>query len=247
MFPLQATRPYLLARRFILAYASTLLHKSVLYSPFYFSSSTFSFLPNAAHPPYWILLPWLSLLAPPLSHFTPLLASAHMQALPLPLISISWTNSRVAPFRLSNNFLPYTLFIVIDKTALSILTARVVMAIYSFRSLTSRDLSHLRIQAFTIFKAFPPPIQVIPSPPGSYHLQLPINGIYRNYHISNAACFIFLGVFFLEQQRLVPYRCKLPYITRWLLVTLYLITFQLATLLNYTDILSLKQAVCYQP
>jgi len=68
-----------------------------------------------------------------------------MQALPLPLISISQTNSSVAPLRLSNNFLPYTLFAVIDKTALSILTARVAMAIYPFRSPTLRDLSHLRI------------------------------------------------------------------------------------------------------
>ena len=55
-----------------------LIHKSVLHSPFYSPSSTFSFLPNAAHPPYWILSPQLSLLAPPLSHFTPLLASAHI-------------------------------------------------------------------------------------------------------------------------------------------------------------------------
>jgi hypothetical protein len=52
MFPLQAARPRLLACRFILAYASTLLYKSVLYLQFYSSSSTFSFLPNAAHPPY---------------------------------------------------------------------------------------------------------------------------------------------------------------------------------------------------
>jgi len=89
MFPLQATRPRLLARRFILARALTLLHKSVLYLPFYSPSSTFSFLTNAAHPPYWILSPWLSLLAPPLSHFTPPLASAYIQALPLPLISVS--------------------------------------------------------------------------------------------------------------------------------------------------------------
>jgi len=158
MFPLQATRPRLLARRFILARASTLLHKSVLHLPFYSSSSTFSFLPNAAHPPYWILLPRLSLLAPPLSYFTPPSASAHMQALPLPLISVSWTDSRAAPLRLSNDFLPHTLFIVIDKTALSILAARVVMAIRSFRSLTLRDLSHLYIRAFIIFEAFPPPI-----------------------------------------------------------------------------------------
>ena len=78
MFPLRAMRPHLLARRFILARASTLLHKSVLHSPFYSPSSIFSFLPNAAHPPYWILSPQLSLLAPPLSHFTPLLASAYI-------------------------------------------------------------------------------------------------------------------------------------------------------------------------
>jgi len=158
MLPLQATRPYLLARRFILARASTLLHKSILLSLFYSPSSIFSFLPNAVYPHYWILSPWLSLLAPPLSYFTPLLASAYMQALPLSLISVSRTNSSVAPFRLSNDFLPYTLFMAIDKTALSILTTGVAMAICPFRSPTLRDLSYLCVQAFIIFKAFPPPI-----------------------------------------------------------------------------------------
>jgi len=53
-----------------------------------------------------------------------------MQALPLPLISVSWTNSSIAPLRLSDNFLPYALFMVIDKTALSILAAGVAIAIY---------------------------------------------------------------------------------------------------------------------
>jgi len=53
-----------------------------------------------------------------------------MQALPLPLISVSWTNSSAAPFRLSNDFLPHALFMVIDETALSILAAGVVIAIY---------------------------------------------------------------------------------------------------------------------
>jgi hypothetical protein len=71
---------------------------------------------------------------------------------------MSQTNSSVAPLRLSNNFLPYTLFIVIDKTALSILAARVAIAIRSFHSLTLRDLSYLYVRVFTIFKAFPPPI-----------------------------------------------------------------------------------------
>ena len=129
MFPLQATRPRLLARHFIPARTLTSSHKSVLHSPFYSPSSIFSFLSNAAHPPYWISSPWPSFLAPPLSHFTPPSASAHMQALPLPLISVSWTNSSAAPLRLSNDFLPYTLFIVIDKTALSILATRVAIAI----------------------------------------------------------------------------------------------------------------------
>ena len=78
-----------------------------------------------------------------------------MQALPLPLIFVSWTNSSAAPLRLSN-FLLYTLFIVTDKTALSILAAGVAIAIYPFCSLTLRDLSHLRVWAFIIFKAFPP-------------------------------------------------------------------------------------------
>jgi len=52
-----------------------------------------------------------------------------MQALPLPLISMSRTNSSAAPLRLSNNFLPYALFMVTDKMALSILAAGVAMAI----------------------------------------------------------------------------------------------------------------------
>ena len=155
MLPLRATRPRLLARRFILARASTLLHKSVLHSPFYSPSSIFSFLPNAAHLPYWILSPQLSLLAPPLSHFTPPSASAHMQALPLPLISVSRTDSSAAPLGLSDDFLPRTLFVVTDEMALSILAAGVSMAIHPFRSLTSRDLSHLRVRAFTIFEASP--------------------------------------------------------------------------------------------
>jgi len=145
MFPLQATRPRLLARHFIPARTLTSSHKSVLHSPFYSPSSIFSFLPNAAYPPYWISSPRLSLLAPPLSHFTPLSASAYMQALPLPLISVSWTNSSVVPLRLSDDFLPYTLFAVIDETALSILAAGVAMTIRPFRSLTLRDLSHLRV------------------------------------------------------------------------------------------------------
>ena len=41
---------------------------------------------------------------------------------------MSRTNSSVAPLGLSNDFLPYTLFIVIDKTALSILAARVALS-----------------------------------------------------------------------------------------------------------------------
>jgi len=44
MLPLRATRPRLLARRFILAYASTSSHKSVLLLPFYSPSFIFSFL-----------------------------------------------------------------------------------------------------------------------------------------------------------------------------------------------------------
>ena len=107
---------------------------------------------------------------------------------------MSQTNSSIAPLILSNNdFLPYTLFIVIDKTTLSILITRVVITIYPFYSLTLKDLSYLRVWAFIIFKAFPPPIQAIPSPLGSYHLQLLISGIYRNYYASNTAYFIFLG------------------------------------------------------
>ena len=78
MLPLWATRPRLLARRFILARASTLLYKSVLLLPFYSCSSIFSFFPNTARPPYWILLPWFNLLAPPLSHFIYLLALAYI-------------------------------------------------------------------------------------------------------------------------------------------------------------------------
>ena len=72
------TRPCLLARRFILARALTSLHKSVLHLPFYSPSSIFSFLPNVAHPPHWISSPWLSFLAPPVSYFTPLLASTYI-------------------------------------------------------------------------------------------------------------------------------------------------------------------------
>ena len=77
-----------------------------------------------------------------------------MQALPLPLISISWTDSSTVPFRLFDDFLPYTLFVVIDKIALFILAAGVLMAIYPFYSLTLRDLSHLYMRAFIIFKTF---------------------------------------------------------------------------------------------
>jgi hypothetical protein len=58
----------------------------------------------------------------------------------------------------NNNFLPYTLFIVIDKTTLSILITKVAITIYPFYSPTLRDLSYLRVWAFTIFKAFSPPI-----------------------------------------------------------------------------------------
>jgi len=47
---------------------------------------------------------------------------------------------------------------VIDKIALSILTTGVVSTIYSFRSLTLKDLSYLRVRVFTIIKAFPPSI-----------------------------------------------------------------------------------------
>ena len=155
MFLLRATRPRLLACRFTLAHALTLLYKSVLYLPFYSPSFIFFFLPNAVHPPYWILLPQLSLLALPLSHFTPPLMSAYIQALPLPLIPMSWTDSSTAPFRLFDDFLPYTFFVVIDKMALSIFVTRVVMAIYPFYNLTLRDLSYLRVQTFIIFKAFP--------------------------------------------------------------------------------------------
>ena len=155
---MQATRPRLLARRFTLACALTLLHKSVLYSLFYSPSFIFSFLLNAAHPPHWILLPQLSLLALPLSHFTPPLTSAYMQALPLPLIPVSWTDSSIMPFRLFDNFLPYTLFVVIDEITFSIFTTGVVMAIYPFHNLTLRDLSYLYIWVFIIFKAFPSPI-----------------------------------------------------------------------------------------
>jgi hypothetical protein len=78
MLPLQATRPRLLARRFILARASTSSHKSVLLLPFYSPSSIFLFLPNTTHPPYWILSPRFNLLAPPLSRFIYLLALAHI-------------------------------------------------------------------------------------------------------------------------------------------------------------------------
>jgi len=58
----------------------------------------------------------------------------------------------------NNDFLPYTLFIVIDKTALSILVTKVAITIYPFRSPTLRDLSYLRVWVFIIFKAFPFPI-----------------------------------------------------------------------------------------
>jgi hypothetical protein len=44
-----------------------------------------------------------------------------------------------------DDFLPYTLFIVIDKTTLSILITRVVIAIYPFYSPTLKDLSYLRV------------------------------------------------------------------------------------------------------
>ena len=180
MFPLRATRPHLLTYRFILTHASTSSYKNI-----------FSFLFNAAYTPHWILLPQLSLLTLPLSYFTPPSASVYMQALPLSLISISQTNSSAVLLRLFNNFLPHTLSIVIDKIALFILTAGVLIAIYPFRSLTLRDLSHIHMWAFIIFKAFPPFIQVIPLPLGSYYLQLPINRICRNYHISKTACIIF--------------------------------------------------------
>ena len=67
------------------------------------------------------------------------------------------------PFGFSNDdFLPYTLFVVTDETALSILAAGVAIAIRPFRSPILRDLSHSRVRVFTIIKAFPPPIQVIP-------------------------------------------------------------------------------------
>ena len=105
---------------------------------------------------------------------------------------MSQTDSSIAPLRLFDDFLPYTFFIVTDETALSIFTTRVAMAIYPFYNPTLRDSSYLYIWAFIIFKAFPSFIQVIPSPPESYHLQLPIDRICRNYHISNTACFIFL-------------------------------------------------------
>jgi hypothetical protein len=52
MLPLRATRPRLLARRFILARTLTSLYKSVLLLPFYSPSSIFSFLPNTTYPPY---------------------------------------------------------------------------------------------------------------------------------------------------------------------------------------------------
>ena len=162
MFPLQVTRPYLLARRFILAYTSTLLYKSILLLPFYSPSSIFSFLPNTAHPPYQILSPQFNLLALPLSYFIYLLVLAYIYK-PLLLFSVSQTNSSVVPLRLSNSdFLYYILFMVIDKTALSIPATRVVITIRPFYSPTIRDLSHFRVQVFIIIKAFPPPIQVIP-------------------------------------------------------------------------------------
>ena len=70
----------------------------------------------------------------------------------------------------NNDFLPYTLFIVIDKTALSILITKAVITIRPFCSPTLRDLSYLCIRVFIIFKAFPSPIKVIPLPLGSYYL-----------------------------------------------------------------------------
>ena len=69
---------------------------------------------------------------------------------------MSRTDSSAVPFRLFNDFLSYTLFVVIDEMALSILTAGVLMAIYFFYSLTLRDLSHLYMRVFMIFKTFPP-------------------------------------------------------------------------------------------
>ena len=183
----------LLARRFTLAYALILSYKRVFYLLFYFPFFIFFFLFNTAHPPYWILLPQLSLFALPLSYFTPLLMSAYIQALLLPLISMSWTNSSIVPLGLSNNFLFYTLFVIIDKMALFIFTTRVIIAIYPFCNLTLKDLFYLYMQAFIIFKTFSSFIQVIPSPLKSYHLQLLIDRICRNYYISNTTYFIFLG------------------------------------------------------
>ena len=63
MLPLQATRPYLLARRFILAYTLTSLHKSIHLSPFYFPSSIFS---SSLTPPS-PLLDIIALVKPPRS------------------------------------------------------------------------------------------------------------------------------------------------------------------------------------
>ena len=63
MLPLQATRPYLFTHRFILAYALTLLHKSVHLLPFYFPSSIFS---SSLTPPS-PLLDIIALVKPPRS------------------------------------------------------------------------------------------------------------------------------------------------------------------------------------
>ena len=71
---------------------------------------------------------------------------------------MSQTDSSTVPLRLSNNFLPYTLFVVTDKTALFIFAIKVAIAIYPFYNPTLRDLSYLCVRAFIIFKAFPSPI-----------------------------------------------------------------------------------------
>ena len=84
--------------------------------------------------------------------------STYIQALPLPLIPVSWTDSNTAPLRLFNDFLPYTFFVVINETALSIFITGVVMAICPFHNLTLRDLFYLYMRAFIIFKTFPFPI-----------------------------------------------------------------------------------------
>ena len=86
MLPLQATRTYLLARRFILAYASTLSHKSVHLSLFYFPSSIFS---SSLMPPS-PLLDIIALVKPPRSAPKPFYSPTSIRAHISPTTSLNF-------------------------------------------------------------------------------------------------------------------------------------------------------------